>query len=702
MRRAFAGWRWPALVLSVLLCVPIGGRAHEGFWPFNHVPRAAIKQALGVELTEAWLARVQQASVRFPGGSGSFVSPDGLVLTNHHVAMPVLQELGTAGRDLVSDGFLAPDRARELRAPDLELLSLQRIEDVTARVNQAVKAGMSPAETLAVRRAAIAAIENDAEASTGLRPEVVTLYQGGQYHLYLYRRFTDVRLVFAPEFEAAFYGGDPDNFTYPRYCLDMAIFRVYEDGRPLQVKHYLPWSSTGARAGEAVFTSGHPGATQRLNTVAHLEMLRDKALPRSIEVHGRLRDAVAAYRRQGPEEQRQAQDLFFSLENSLKAWHGQLQGLRSGALMESKRASETKLRAAVGADASLEARFGDAWERVRTARSGLPAYNAERVFIENGLGFYTEYFSHARALVRWAAESRKPNGQRLPEFTESRKRQLERQIASAAPIHPRLEIARLAASLAAMADTLGPGHELVAKVLAGTSMQARAEALVKGTGLGDPAVRKALFAGGETAVNASADPFITLVRLLEPRARELRTRYDNEVIAAEREAYAKIAQAGFAVAGDSTYPDGTFTLRLSYGQVQGYRDEGREVPSFTEVRGLFVRADQHLGKPPYRVPASWMKARASLSPTTPYNLVSTNDIAGGNSGSPLVNAKGELVGLIFDGNIHSLPSYFVYDRLVNRAVSVDVRGMREALAKVYKAEGLLAELTAAVPASPAR
>ncbi len=558
--------------------------------------------------------------MRFPSGSGSFVSPDGLVLTNHHVSLDLLHKMSTPERDYATRGFVAADRNQELKAADLELMTLQKIDDVTAKVNEAVKPGMSSADTLAARRSAIAAIEKDSQEKTGLEAEVVTLYQGGQYHLYLYKKFTDVRLVFAPEFDAAFYGGDPDNFTFPRYCLDMTIWRVYENGKPFQSKSYLPWSTTGVKEGEAVFTAGHPGATQRLNTVAHLEFLRDQALPLSINAFTQIRESLDAYRKQGAEQARQANDEFFGIENSLKSWRGQISGLKDTATMNKKRADEQAFRDRVNATAELKAKYGDAWDQVANARAALPPYNLERVFFESGLGLYTQYFTLARTLVRWSEESVKPNGQRLPEYSDARKAAIERQIGSEAPIYPGVEQAKLEAGLAVMQQMAGADNPLVRQILAGKTPKARAAELVAGTKIGDAATRKTLLAGGTVAVEASKDPFIELARLVDPRARELRTKYDNEVLGVERDAYSKIAQAVFASQGDAAYPDGTFTLRLSYGQVKGYMENGKPVAPFTEIRGLYIRGDEHKQKPPYKIADSWMKARATVESDDPLRL----------------------------------------------------------------------------------
>jgi hypothetical protein len=667
--------------------------ADEGMWPFNNVPKAEIKRRYGFEVTDAWLRKVQLASVRFNnGGSGSFVSPDGLVLTNHHIASDTLAKLSTPERDLVKQGFYARTRAEELRAPDLELNVLVDIEDVTDRVNAAVKPGMSPAEANAARRAAIAAIEKESLEKTGLRSDVVTLYQGGQYNLYRYKRYTDVRLVFAPEFQIAFFGGDPDNFTYPRYCLDMALFRVYENGQPAHVENYLKWSPAGARDGELVFVSGHPGSTQRLNTVAHLEYLRDFGLPLLIRWLEVTRAALLEYSRKGEEQARRAQEDLFGVENSLKALRGQLEGLKDPKIIARKREAEAALRAFVAADARRQREYGDAWDAIARARASLASYERERRFLEGGWGFNSRLFDIARTLVRLAEENEKPDAERLPEYTTARRESLELQLYSPAPIYDDFEQIKLAASLRFMRDELGAANPVVQKVLAGKTPEERAAELVSGTKLKDVAYRKQLAAGGSRAIEESKDPMIELARAVDAEARAVRKRYEDEVVGVEREAYAKIARALFEKEGTKIYPDATFTLRLSYGAVRGYMENGKFIPPFTFFAGLYERAAQHGNKPPYQLPPRWSERKAALNLRTPFNFVSTNDIIGGNSGSPVINRNAELVGLIFDGNIQSLVGNFVYDDTQNRAIAVDVRGMIEALRKIYGAEELVQEL----------
>ena len=689
-RKSLAG----ALVAVLIMSTFSATLADEGMWPFNNVPRAEIKRRYGFEVTDAWLRKVQMASVRFNnGGSGSFVSSDGLVLTNHHVASDTLQKISTPQKDYVKDGFYARTRAEEVKAPDLELNVLQGVEGVTDRVNSAVRPGMTPAEANAARRAAIAAIEKESLGATGLRSDVVTLYQGGQYDLYRYKKYTDVRLVFAPEFAAAFFGGDPDNFTFPRYDFDMALFRIYENDKPIKVENYFKWSKTGARNGELVFVSGHPGSTARLNTVAHLEYLRDTGIPFVVKRLNRVHASLTKYSAQGEERARRAQEDLFSIENSLKLYRGQLEGLRDRTLMARKLKAESALRKSVASDPKKQQEYGDAWDAIAKGRKALPAYFLELSFLENGAAFTSEYFDYARTLVRMAAESSKPNTERLPEYTDARRASLELNLYSPAPVYDDFEKIKLADSLAFMRDEMGAEHPLVKQVLAGKSPETRAAELIDATTLKSADARKQFAAGGMKAIQESADPMIALAREVDEQSRAVRKRYEAEVQGVERPNYAKIARALFEVQGTKLYPDATFTLRLSYGAVKGYRENGHWVGPFTTLGGVFLRSAKFRNKFPFNLPPSWFAKKSAVNLGTPYNFVSTNDIIGGNSGSPVINRNAELVGLIFDGNIQSLVGNFVYDEAQNRAVSVDVRAMIEGLRNIYGATEIVEELT---------
>ncbi|HJZ69802.1 MAG TPA: S46 family peptidase [Blastocatellia bacterium] len=668
--------------------------ADEGMWPFNNVPKAEIKRKYGFDVTDDWLKKVQLASVRFnSGGSGSFVSADGLVLTNHHIASDTLQKISTPEKDYVKEGFYARTRDQEAKAPDLELNQLFSIEDVTAHVTGAVKPEMSPAEANAARRAAIANIEKDSTEKTGLRSDVITLYQGGQYNLYRYKKYTDVRLVFAPEFAIAFFGGDPDNFTYPRYDLDMALFRVYENDKPIKVENYFKWSKTGAKDGELVFVSGNPGSTARLNTVAHLEYLRDQGMPFVIKLLNRQHEALGKYRALGEEQSRRAQEDFFSIENSLKAFRGELEGLQDKSLIAKKAKAEEALRRTVSADPKKQKDYGDAWDNIAKGRQGLKSYYKEVSLLENGAAFNSDLFGIARALVRLAAENAKPNAERLPEYTDARRASLELNLYSPAPIYDDFEKVKLADSLAFMQEELGADNATVKKVLAGKTPEARAAELIDGTKLKDVAYRKQVAGAGVKAIEESTDPMIVLARSIDADARATRKRYETEVQASERANYAKIARALFDIEGTKLYPDATFTLRLSYGAVKGYEENGRHIVPFTTLEGLYKRAAEHGNKFPYELPKRWIDRKAKLNLNTPFNFVSTDDIIGGNSGSPVINKNAELVGLIFDGNIQSLVGNFVFDETQNRAVSVDSRAMIEALRKLYDATEAADELT---------
>jgi hypothetical protein len=683
------------LALFSLQTLHFTALADEGMWTFNNVPRAEIKKKYGFEVTDEWLNNVRMASVRFNnGGSGSFVSSNGLVLTNYHIVEDIVGEVSTPEKDYAKEGFVAKTRAEEIKAPSLELNVLMGIEDVTSRVNGAVKTGMSDADAFAARRAEIAAIEGESLKATGMRSDVVTLYQGGQYNLYRYKKYTDVRLVFVPEFQAAFFGGDPDNFNFPRFNIDMALVRVYENDQPVKPAHFFKWSTAGAKEGSLVFVSGHPGSTSRLNTVAHLEQLRDTSIPIIIRLLERREGVLKKYMSLGEEQTRQAQSELNSVQNALKVYRGQLAGLKDATLVARKTKEEQALRKSIAGSPERQKMYGEAWDAIAKAHKAYPSYIRERRIFEQAGGFNSTLFNFARTLVRMAAENEKPNAERLPEYTDARRASLELGLYSPAPVHEDFEKLKLADSLGFMVELLGADNALVKQVLDGKTPEARANELIAGTKLKDPEYRKELAKGGQTAIAASEDPMIVVARLIDPKAREARKRYESEVTGVERSNYAKIARALFDTEGTKLYPDATFTLRLSYGAVEGYTENGKKVAPFTTLGGLYARADSFKQKFPYNLPPRWVEKKSAINPDTPFNFVSTNDIIGGNSGSPTINQNGELVGLIFDGNIQSLVGDFMYDGSVNRAISVDSRGMLEVLKKIFGGNEIAAELTA--------
>lgn len=687
----------PILTVSTLLVITLVvhatvARADEGMWLFNFPPTKLLKEHHNFTPTDAWLTHLQQSAVRLNnGGSGSFVSADGLVMTNHHVGADALHKLSTKDRDLLKSSFYARTQAEELKCPDSELNVLMSIEDVTERVNAAVKS-TDPVLAEKQRRAVMNTIEKESLDKTGLRSDVVTLYHGGLYHLYRYKKYTDVRLVFAPEQDIAFFGGDPDNFEYPRYDLDVCFFRVYEDGKPAKVPHYLKWNPASLKADDLIFVAGHPGKTDRLNTVKHLEFLRDVVFPSTLNVLRRREVLLDSFSGRSAENARRAKDLLFTYQNSRKARIGGLEGLQDPVVMDHKKTEEKTLRDAAAKTPAQAAAFDAAITTIDKSLVTWAAIRNDYDLLEKGQAFYSELFTIARTLVRLAEETPKPNADRLREYRESNLDSLKQELFSEAPIYDDLQTVLLADSLSMYLERVGANNELVQKVLAGKSPRQRAAELIRGTKLADVAVRRQLAEGGIKAIEASQDPLIQLARLVDKPARDVRSTFEQQVEEPQRSAYGKLANIRFALLGTETYPDATFTLRLAYGLVKGCRENGQEEPAWTTIDGAYRRAEEHDFKEPFALPKSWIDGKDRLNLATPMNFICTADIIGGNSGSPVVNRNGELVGIIFDGNLPSLVWDFVYTADEGRALAVHGSAILEALRKIYNAGPLADEL----------
>ena len=674
------------ICLTAILATSLSdAHGDEGMWLFNDLPLAMLKERYGFEPSNEWAEHLMKSSVRFNvGGSASFISSTGLVLTNHHVGSDTLFKLSTPERNIMEVGFLAKTPDQELKAPDLELNQLVNIKDVTDVVKASVTDGMSTEQAVAARRAVIARIEKAALDESGLKSTVTTLYGGGRYHLYQYKKYTDVRLVWAPETAIAFFGGDADNFEYPRYCLDATIFRVYEDGKPAKIEHFLKWSANGPEENEVAFVSGNPGRTSRIFTMDALKYQRDLNLPYIMANLRRQEILLQQYALRGKENARRARDELFGVQNSRKARLGMLAGLQDPQVLADKAAAEAKLREIIAADPKLKA-LGSAWDTIAETTKKRAS------LLGKGVAINSQLYNIALELVQMAEEDQKPSGERLPEFSDAGRESLLQQLYSEAPIYTDLDQTLLGDSIAKTLEQRGFDDPVCQKILAGKSPADRAAELISGTELLSVEARKKIAAGGIQAINDSKDPLIMLAKIVNPPIRRIRSITD-QLDEQDKQAYALIAEAKFATQGTSAYPDATFTLRLAFGPVRGYEQDGQQIPAWTNLGGAFEHEKQHEGQTDYKLPESWKKAESKLSKTTPFNFVSTADIIGGNSGSPVVNKAGELVGLIFDGNVQSLSGNYVYTDKQARSVSVHSSAIREALQVVYGADNIVKEL----------
>lgn len=664
--------------------------ADEGLWLLNRFPSKTVEAKYGFTVTDEFLENMRKASVRFNnGGSGSFISPDGLLFTNHHVGSDCIQKLSTAKDDYMNNGFYAATQADEKACPDLEVNVLLQIDDVTAKVNEGVTAQTPPAEANKIRRENMTRLETECTNSTGNRCDIVRLFSGGEYHLYQYKKYTDVRLVLAPEVGIAAFGGDPDNFTYPRYCLDFALFRAYENGSPANVKDYFRWSREGVQDGELVFVPGHPGTTGRLATVSELNFSRDHSYPLIQRRLVSLIQSLQAYSAKGAEAKRIARDNLFSQQNGYKAFTGFLRGLNDPKLMARKAEEEKDLRAKIAADPEKQAAYGKVWDEVEAAYKDYAGFYTEFWLLERGAARGSDLLRLARDVLRYAEEKAKPNQERLREYTDASLPSLEQEMYSSAPIHDEMEIVVLADYFQFLSKELGAEHVVVKEILAGLTPRAVAEHYVRTSKLKDVEERRRL-ANDLEAVRSTDDGMIRLARILDPRARKLRKDYEDRIEAVITSSASRIAQARFAIFGSNEYPDATFTLRVTYGTVKGYTNSaGQPVPYATRFDGVYKRAKKI---EPYRLPQSWSKGKKSLDLTTPFNFVTTTDTHGGNSGSPTLNRKGEVVGILFDGNIEGLPNRFLFTDEQARSVHVASQGIIESMRKIYKADRILKEI----------
>jgi hypothetical protein len=659
-------------------------------WTFDAPPLDYWRRTYNFAPDQKWLDHVRLASVRLPNCSASFVSSRGLVMTNHHCARECTASSSTPDSNYIETGFAARTLNDEKKCAGLYVDQLQSIQDVTTRVRGAIT-GRTPAEQAAQRSAVISQIQNECNQQTQLTCQVVTLYQGGIYSIYRYRRFNDIRLVMAPEGDIAFFGGDPDNFTYPRYDLDLTLLRVYENNQPYAPTDYLKWSSAGAVENELVFVVGNPGSTGRLNTISQMEFLRDVGYPASLAAYKRALAIYSELEKTDTSAARRYQNDVFGIANSQKAVTGYRTGLLDTLSMAKKRAFERELRARVAADPRLQAEYGGTWDAIAAAQRELATFNPQLRY--QGFGGGSTLLGMAGQLVRIPTESAKPESDRLPPYRGASLNNMRATLSRNIPIDTAYERLAIAAQLRAAQSELPPNDPFLRLALAGRTPEAVAAALVRGTRVRDSAFRISLLQGGASAIASSTDPVIALARDIDPLNRSVTARANalNAIIATNSE---KIGQALFAAYGTALPPDATFTLRISDGVVKSFPSNGTIAPYKTTFYGLYERSASFDDKFPWKLPKRWVERKANLDLTTPYNFVSTNDIIGGNSGSPVVNRNAEVVGLVFDSNIEGISNRFIFSTEIGRTVSVHSRGITEALRKMYDGSRIADELQA--------
>ena len=679
------------IVMSVFFIFNPSVKADEGMWTLDHFPSDKVQKSYGFSPNQAWLDHVRQSAVRLAGGcSGGFVSSQGLVQTNHHCARECIDDIGEDGHDYGLTGFYAPNLSDEKKCPTTEINQLILITDVTSRITEATRQfkGSAYSDALKAEKARIA--KDCSGNDDHFRCDVVELYHGGQFHLYRYRRYQDVRLVFVPEQSIAFFGGDPDNFEFPRFDLDVSYMRVYEEGKPLNTEaNYFPYAKENVKEGDLVFTIGHPGSTNRLNTAEDLEFQRDVVLPQRLFYLSEIRGILTEYVSLGDEQSRIANSLLFGVENSLKALKGKLLALTDSKIIADRRQSDQLLLKKVKANKELAMTYGQAWDNIHTALDYYKTKRNRYIYLEGLMGFRSQLFSQARSIIRYSQESQKPDTERLSEYTDSNFPALKQSLLSNAPIYPDLEKLTLTFSLTKLRETLGPDDDFVKKLFGKQSPAQLANDLINQTTLSDSENRKKLLEAGPDAIKNSKDPMILLALRVDPEMRAIRKLYEDEIDSVLKKNYGSIAKAAFTINGANSYPDATFSLRLSYGTIKGYPQGDRFITPLTFLGGTYDRAT---GAPPFDLPESWLKGQQAINPKIPFNIASTNDIIGGNSGSPLINQKAEAVGLIFDGNRQSLGGDYGYDMTANRAVSVSTAALAEALDKIYGATRIVNEL----------